>query len=121
MGNPEAYLRKFPGGALPKDRAGLDEILRLLSRASMMNVLQVIISARAPLIQQNPGLCAISATSLSRRLKELEKAGLVRRYSHNTIPLTVEYQATQVAFELEPTLRELYSWAIDNRESLRGP
>ena len=104
------------------DRAGLDEILRLLSRASMMNVLQVIISARAPLrFSRIQDLCAISATSLSRRLKELEKAGLVRRYSHNTIPLTVEYQATQVAFELEPTLRELYSWAIDNRESLRGP
>ena len=71
-----------------------------------MNVLQVIISARAPLrFSRIQDLCAISATSLSRRLKELEKAGLVRRYSHNTIPLTVEYQATQVAFELEPTLR----------------
>ena len=119
---PRPTSGSFLEGLSPKDRAGLDEILRLLSRASMMNVLQVIISARAPLrFSRIQDLCAISATSLSRRLKELEKAGLVRRYSHNTIPLTVEYQATQVAFELEPTLRELYSWAIDNRESLRGP
>lgn len=112
---------RYPEGLSPEDRAGLDGVLRLLSRASMMNVLQVIISARAPLrFSRVQDLCGISATSLSRRLKELEGAGLVRRYSHNTIPPIVEYQATQVAFELEPTLRELYSWAMDNRDGLRG-
>ena len=102
-----------------KDRKGVDELLKLLSKASMLNVLHVIISAREPVrfgkIQR---LAGISATSLSRRLKELEGCGLVRRSTHNTIPPTVEYQATQVAFEMGPSLIHLYNWAIDNHAKL---
>ena len=39
---PRPASGSFLEGLSPKDRAGLDEILRLLSRASMLNVLQVI-------------------------------------------------------------------------------
>ena len=100
-------------------RKGVDGLLKLLSKASMLNVLHVIISAREPVrfgkIQR---LAGTSATSLSRRLKELEGCGLVRRVAQKTLPPTVEYQATQVAFELGPSLIQLYSWAIDKHAEL---
>ncbi|MED5268557.1 MAG: winged helix-turn-helix transcriptional regulator, partial [Candidatus Thermoplasmatota archaeon] len=102
-----------------RDRKGVDDLLKLLSKASMLNVLHVIISAREPVrfgkIQR---LAGTSATSLSRRLKELEGCGLVRRATHKTIPPTVEYQATQVAFEMGPSLIQLYNWVIDNHAKL---
>ena len=102
-----------------KDRKGVDDLLKLLSKASMLNVLHVIISAREPVrfgkIQR---LAGTSATSLSRRLKELEGCGLVRRATHKTIPPTVEYQATQEAFEMGPSLVDLYNWVIDNHAKL---
>ena len=96
---PRPTSGSFLEGLSPRT-ARVDEILRLLSRASMMNVLQVIISARAPLRFSESRTSVPYLRHPSRRLKELEKAGLVRRYSHNTIPLTVEYQATQVALSL---------------------
>ncbi len=106
-------------GLSTKDRKGVDDLLKLLSKASMLNVLHVIISAREPVrfgkIQR---LAGTSATSLSRRLKELEGCGLVRRATHKTIPPTVEYQATQVAFEMGPSLIQLYNWAIDSHAKL---
>ena len=102
-----------------KDRKGVDDLLKLLTKASMLNVLHVIISAREPVrfgkIQR---LAGTSATSLSRRLKELEGCGLVRRATHKTIPPTVEYQATQEAFEMGPSLVDLYNWVIDNHAKL---
>ncbi len=106
-------------GLSEKNRKGVDDLLKLLSKASMLNVLHVIISAREPVrfgkIQR---LAGTSATSLSRRLKELESCGLVRRATHKTIPPTVEYQATQVAFEMGPSLIQLYNWAIENHGKL---
>ena len=116
--NKDSRIEPFMGLSV-KDRKGVDGLLKLLSKASMLNVLHVIISAREPVrfgkIQR---LAGTSATSLSRRLKELESCGLVRRATHKTIPPTVEYQATQVAFEMGPSLIQLYNWAIDNHAKL---
>ena len=48
----------------------------------------------------------------------MEGCGLVRRATHKTIPPTVEYQATQEAFEMGPSLVDLYNWVIDNHAKL---
>ena len=55
-----------------------------------------------------PGL---SDRLLSRRLRELEKEGLVERSVHSTSPPRVSYALTEKGRALEPTLRELRSWA----------
>ena len=116
--NKNNRIEPFMGLSV-KDRKGVDGLLKLLSKASMLNVLHVIISAREPVrFGKIQTLAGTSATSLSRRLKELESCGLVRRATHKTIPPTVEYQATQVAFEMGPSLIQLYNWAIDNHVKL---
>jgi DNA-binding HxlR family transcriptional regulator len=55
-----------------------------------------------------PGL---SDRLLSRRLRELEKEGLVERSVHSAAPPRVSYALTEKGRALEPTLRELRSWA----------
>ena len=55
-----------------------------------------------------PGL---SDRLLSRRLRELEAAGLVDRAVHDGTPARVSYSLTEQGRALEPTLAELRSWA----------
>ncbi len=55
-----------------------------------------------------PGL---SDRLLSRRLRELEAAGLVERGVHDGTPARVSYALTEMGRALEPVLGELRTWA----------
>jgi DNA-binding HxlR family transcriptional regulator len=57
-----------------------------------------------------PGL---SDRLLSRRLRELEGAGLVERSVHDGTPPRVSYALTEKGRSLEPALGELRDWARD--------
>ena len=48
---------------------------------------------------------------LSRRLRELEEAGLVERVVHHGTPARVSYALTEKGRALEPALGELREWA----------
>jgi DNA-binding HxlR family transcriptional regulator len=52
----------------------------------------------------------ISATSLSERLTQLEKAGVVQRKVFPTQPPRVEYSLTAKGHELQKVLGELAGW-----------
>jgi DNA-binding HxlR family transcriptional regulator len=54
----------------------------------------------------------ISPKTLSDRLKELEKAGLVRRETFSEIPPRVEYSLTKDGLELRNALIPVMKWAI---------
>jgi len=53
----------------------------------------------------------ISPKTLSDRLKELEKAGLILRESYAEIPPRVEYTLTQDGIELRYLMIPLIEWA----------
>lgn len=62
----------------------------------------------AEIAQAVPGL---SDRLLSRRLRELERNGLVARTVHDGTPPRVSYELTAMGSELEPAIRELGDWA----------
>ena len=53
----------------------------------------------------------ITATMLTKCLRELEQDGLVTRTKYNTIPPTVEYSLAERGRSLIPALESVYSWA----------
>lgn len=53
----------------------------------------------------------ITATMLTKCLRELENDRLITRTQYNTIPPTVEYSLTEQGKTLIPALESLYSWA----------
>ena len=53
----------------------------------------------------------ITATMLTKCLRELEQDGLVRRKQYNTIPPMVEYSLTENGKALIPALESVYQWA----------
>lgn len=62
----------------------------------------------AELTTSVPGL---SDRLLSRRLRELERAGLVERSVHGGMPPRVSYALTEKGRSLKPALGELRDWA----------
>lgn len=71
----------------------------------------------AELVAAVPGL---SDRLLSRRLRELEAEGLVKRSVHPGSPARVSYSLTEKGESLEPALRELRAWAQRWNVSGRG-
>ena len=53
----------------------------------------------------------ITATMLTKCLRELEQDGLVKRKQYNTIPPTVEYSLAEKGKTLIPALESVYQWA----------
>ena len=56
----------------------------------------------------------VTATMLTKDLRELENDGLISRKQYSTIPPTVEYSLTEKGKTLIPALDTLYQWA-DNQ------
>ena len=54
----------------------------------------------------------ISSKTLARRLKELEKNGILERRAYNEIPPRVEYKMTPKGQELVESILNLIQWMI---------
>ena len=54
----------------------------------------------------------ISSKTLARRLKELEKDGILERQAYNEIPPRVEYKMTKKGQELVESIINLLQWMI---------
>ena len=59
----------------------------------------------------------ITATMLTKCLRELESDGLVKRTQYSTIPPTVEYSLTERGRTLIPALESVYSWGESQMQS----
>jgi DNA-binding HxlR family transcriptional regulator len=57
-----------------------------------------------------PGL---SDRLLSRRLRELEAAGLMARHVEDGLPVRVTYELTEKGVALRPAIQSLREWACD--------
>ena len=54
----------------------------------------------------------ISSKTLARRLKELERDGILERHTYNEIPPRVEYKMTRKGQELVESILNLIQWMI---------
>jgi DNA-binding HxlR family transcriptional regulator len=55
----------------------------------------------------------ISSKTLARRLKELERDGILERHAYNEIPPKVEYKLTKKGQELVESIFNLIHWMIN--------
>ena len=59
----------------------------------------------------------ITATMLTKCLRELENDKLIKRKQYNTIPPTVEYSLTKRGRTLIPALESVYKWAEEQMKN----
>jgi len=55
-------------------------------------------------------ICKITARTLTKQLRELERDGLIRRTVYAQVPPKVEYDLTEKGKSLEPVLIALKQW-----------
>ncbi len=70
--------------------------------------------------QLRDSLAGISPKTLTDRLRELEKAGLVDRRMYAEIPPRVEYSLTERGLTLEPVIAALAAWGREQQRMAPG-
>ena len=93
----------------------MDELLGLLGRSKMLKVIHVLnMHGEGIRFTELKTNVDTSATTLSRRLGELEEFGLVSRTELPTVPMTVIYRLTDAGLSLMPRVEGMFEWALDN-------
>lgn len=64
-------------------------------------------------------ITGITERMLTLQLRELEKAGLVKRTVHAEVPPRVDYELTPIATELIPIWEQLSDWGNKHRSLLK--
>ena len=93
----------------------MDELLSLLGRSKMLKVMHVLnLHGEGIRFTELKAEVDTSATTLSRRLGELE--GIRSRISNGTSndPMTVVYRLTDAGLSLMPRVEGMFEWALNN-------
>jgi DNA-binding HxlR family transcriptional regulator len=63
-------------------------------------------------------IAGISQKMLTQTLRELERDGLVTRTVTPTVPVRVDYEATELGLDLQRVMRGLKAWAEANMDQI---
>jgi DNA-binding HxlR family transcriptional regulator len=92
------------------------ELLDLLGKTHTMAVLSAFAFAEGPLrFSDLEAELDIAPNTLSTRLQDLTKAGLLDREAYDEVPPRVEYTPTEKAESLFPMFAHLHHWVIEYR------
>ena len=106
-------------GMCDSGKAQVDELLVLLSKSKMLNILYILNCDPTPLrFSELKKRASTSSTTITRRLSELEDHGLVNRTVYPTVPVSVEYSLTADAKALAPSLDSLFEWVLNRAEKV---
>jgi DNA-binding HxlR family transcriptional regulator len=83
----------------------------LLARKWTPQVVAVLLGGSRRFSAIHVAIPALSDKVLSRRLTELEQAGIVSRKQYSEIPPRVEYTLTPAGLALEPVIAEMDNWS----------
>jgi DNA-binding HxlR family transcriptional regulator len=99
------------------------EAVELVGRRWTGAILRVLMDGPLRFSEIAQAIPELSDRLLSERMKELEARGIVERTVIPGPPLRVQYELSQMGWELEPALSELQSWArrwLGKRSSAAG-
>lgn len=92
------------------DNRKASKTLKIMSSKWTMLILQDLCVGTKRFGQLQKGLVGISPKTLSQRLQELEKAGIVVKHVFAEVPLHVEYSLTTKGAELKKIFRQIENW-----------
>ncbi|MDA7463995.1 helix-turn-helix transcriptional regulator [Candidatus Poseidonia alphae] len=95
-------------------RNDVDHLIRLLSKSTMLHTLVVLNSDKEPMrFSEIQRRVESTATTLSRRLAELEEYGLITRKEFTDSQVNrVEYALTDDGVALHPSLESVFEWVL---------
>lgn len=97
------------------------EAIRLLERRWAIQVIRALAKGPLRFCQIQDAVGAVHSVTLTRRLREMERQGILVRRVRNTIPPWVEYELTPQGRELNDILSAIEGWARRWMERGRTP
>ena len=87
------------------------QIIRLLGKSHVLEIIWHLVSTDEPVrFNELRRHVAVTATTLSRRLDELNTLGLISRTVYPEVPARVEYVLTERGQGLDGVMRSLWAW-----------
>ena len=108
---PAALAEEEPGSVCPHFHAAIELIGKRWTGA----VVSALTDGPLRFGELTKAVPGVSDRLLSRRLRELEKEGLVEREVEPGSPVRVTYSLTEAGADLEPAIAELKAWARRHR------
>lgn len=94
------------------DNRKASKTLKIMSSKWTMLILQDLCVGTKRFGQLQKSMAGISPKTLSQRLQQLEKAGIVQKHVFAEVPLHVEYSLTKKGAELKKIFRQIEHWEI---------
>ena len=88
-------------------RCPLDNTFSLIGKRFTVHILRNMMSNQTRFNQFIETIDGINPKTLSTRLKEMERNGLIQRKIYHEIPVRIEYNVTQKGKNLKPILDEM--------------
>ena len=91
----------------------VQRVLIMLGKKYLMPIIRILLINKTMRFNEILDELKGSPKTITARLRELEKYGLVRREQFNEIPPRVEYSLTDQGRDLEDIFERLANWALD--------
>jgi DNA-binding HxlR family transcriptional regulator len=95
---------------MKKDTCGVEKTLKIIGSKWTMLILHNLFDGEKRFGQLQRILSPISPKTLSQRLHELEKEGIIRKKVYAEVPLRVEYSLTKKGFSLREIFDQMAQW-----------
>ncbi|MCX2679542.1 helix-turn-helix domain-containing protein [Galbibacter sp. EGI 63066] len=96
------------------------EAMDLLSGKWTMIIINNLMAGKLRFKELERKIEGINTRMLVKTLKELESREIVLRKAYPTVPPTVEYSLTKKGMSLQPVIKEIQTWAINNMPLLNS-
>ena len=94
------------------------DIVVLLGKSHVLDILYILKKSHSSMrFNDLKREISITSTTLSRRLEELVKVGLLEREAYPEVPIRVEYSLSDKGYELGLILGNLFDWMGENYAS----
>ncbi|MEO8533712.1 MAG: helix-turn-helix domain-containing protein [Flavobacterium sp.] len=100
-----------------KDISSLQFIMQVLGGKWKLFILTTLYFGTKRFKELEREISGISPKMLIKELKDLEQAGIVKRETFNTVPITVKYSITEEGLTLEPIITQMKNWAEDFKKN----
>ena len=106
---------KAQSSALDDNPCGVPEKLHaafgLLQEKWVLSIVYVLMRGPVGFNEVGRGAGSVNASTLAQRLARLEKAGLVKKTVHSTMPPRTSYELTGAGEDLRPVIDALVTWS----------
>ena len=90
----------------------LEVTLRVIDGRWKVMVIHELVDGVRRFGELDKALVGVSHRTLTRQLRELETAGVIRRKVYRQVPPKVEYSLTPLGESLKPVLAAMHAWGL---------